>query len=107
MERGELGLTARWPWLVAFCFGLLHGFGFAGALSAIGLPRGDVPLALFAFNAGVELGQLAFVGLAFLAWAAARRLPLPRSLAERARPLASRAIGVMAAFWLFERLAAF
>ena len=61
LERGEIGLTARWPWVVAFAFGLLHGFGFASALSDIGLPQGDIPLALFAFNVGVECGQLAFV----------------------------------------------
>ena len=63
LERGEIGLTARWPWVVAFTFGLLHGFGFASALSDIGLPQGDIPLALFAFNLGVECGQLAFVAV--------------------------------------------
>src|SRR4029453_6533430 len=61
-RRGEFSLTARWPWVIAFCFGLLHGFGFAGALSELGLPRGDIPLALLSFNIGVELGQLAFIG---------------------------------------------
>src|SRR4029453_14322306 len=63
MRRGESSLTARWPWVIAFCFGLLHGFGFAGALSEIGLPRGDVPLALFAFNVGVGVGQLRVHGV--------------------------------------------
>ena len=63
LRRGQIGWTARWPWLVAFCFGLLHGFGFASALMDLGLPRGDIPLALFAFNVGVECGQLLFVGL--------------------------------------------
>ena len=60
-RAGQPSLTARWPWLVAFSFGLLHGFGFASALSEIGLPRGDIPLALFTFNVGVEIGQLAFI----------------------------------------------
>jgi hypothetical protein len=59
--RGQTSLTIRQPWVVAFAFGLLHGFGFASALSEIGLPRGDIPLALFMFNVGVELGQLAIV----------------------------------------------
>ena len=61
LRRGEASLTARWPWVVAFSFGLLHGFGFASALTEIGLPRGDIPLALFAFNVGVETGQLIFI----------------------------------------------
>ena len=63
-DRGTGGLTARKPWLAAFTFGLLHGFGFAGALSQIGLPTGDVPLALLAFNLGVEAGQIAFIAAA-------------------------------------------
>src|SRR5580765_8186753 len=62
-DRGAPSLTAQWPWLVAFSFGLLHGFGFASALTDIGLPQGDIPLALFAFNVGVECGQLAFVAV--------------------------------------------
>src|SRR5262249_12911818 len=72
-ERGVVGLTARWPWLVAFTFGLLRGFGFASALSDIGLPQGDIPLALFAFNVGVECGQLAFVGAVLVILAVMRR----------------------------------
>ena len=61
LQRGQASLTAKWPWVVAFSFGLLHGFGFAGALDEIGLPQGDIPLALFAFNVGVEVGQLIFI----------------------------------------------
>ena len=61
LERGQPSMTAQWPWIVAFTFGLLHGFGFASALTEVGLPRGDIPLALFAFNVGVELGQLMFI----------------------------------------------
>ena len=84
LRRGEPSLTARWPWVVAFWFGLLHGFGFAGALSELGLPRGDIPLALFAFNVGVELGQLAFIAAVLGCLAIVRRVAFLRSL-ERAR----------------------
>jgi hydrogenase/urease accessory protein HupE len=107
VRRGRPSLTARWPWMVAFAFGLLHGFGFAGALTAIGLPRNDLPLALFAFNAGVELGQLLFIGVVLGLLALARRLQLPRPLSRHALPVASYAIGTAAAFWFAERLAGF
>jgi hydrogenase/urease accessory protein HupE len=60
-QRGEPSLTTTWPWAIAFLFGLLHGLGFASALIDIGLPQGDVPIALLAFNIGVEVGQLAFI----------------------------------------------
>ena len=62
-RRGRSGITAQAPWIVAFAFGLLHGFGFAGALSEVGLPQGHIPLALLFFNVGVELGQLLFIGM--------------------------------------------
>ena len=58
---GAEGLTARAPWVVAFAFGLLHGLGFAGALSEVGFPEGSIPLALLFFNVGVEIGQLLFI----------------------------------------------
>jgi hydrogenase/urease accessory protein HupE len=61
--RGETSLTIRRPWLVAFAFGLLHGFGFASGLTTTGMARSGIPQALLWFNVGVELGQLAFVGL--------------------------------------------
>ena len=60
-RRGKPSLAARWPWLIAFCFGLLHGFGFAGALAEVGLPHHAIPVALLFFNLGVEIGQLVFV----------------------------------------------
>ena len=66
-QRGQADLSSRYPWLIAFLFGLLHGFGFGGALREIGLPQKDVPLALLTFNLGVEAGQLIFVALALAA----------------------------------------
>jgi hydrogenase/urease accessory protein HupE len=106
-RRGEVGLTARWPWLVAFSFGLLHGFGFASALLDVGLPQGDIPLALFAFNVGVECGQLAFVAVVLSLAALARRSRLAARVERYASQAAPYAIGTLAAFWLFERLARF
>ncbi len=107
LERGELGLTARWPWVVAFTFGLLHGFGFASALSDIGLPQGDIPLALFAFNVGVECGQLAFVAVVASLVALLRRVWLGVPIERYTLRAAPYAIGTLAAFWFFERLAKF
>ncbi|MGD2166646.1 MAG: HupE/UreJ family protein [Gammaproteobacteria bacterium] len=94
-------LAERAPWIVAFSFGLLHGLGFAGALSEIGLPENAIPLSLLFFNVGVEIGQLAFVAcILALGWAA-RTLSVrgPDWLAQ----LAAYAIGSVAALWLFER----
>jgi hydrogenase/urease accessory protein HupE len=107
LQRGEQSLTARWPWVVAFCFGLLHGFGFASALSDIGLPRGDIPVALFAFNVGVELGQIAFIAAVLGTIALARRLTLAASIERYALRAAPFGIGALAAFWFFDRLAGF
>jgi len=99
--RGRPGLTARRPWVVAFTFGLLHGLGFAGALSEVGLPQNAIPLALFFFNVGVELGQLLFVAafaVAALVIAQAHIL-WPRWL-EMAPAYA---IGSIAMFWVLQR----
>ena len=106
LHHGKGSLTSRWPWVVAFSFGLLHGFGFAGGLTAVGLPPGDIPLALFAFNVGVELGQLAFIAAVLGVTSLARRTPLSR-LKNQALPVTARAIGILAAFWFFQRLAGF
>ena len=73
-RQGRPGLTERAPWVVAFTFGLLHGFGFAGALSEIGLPQLDIPLALFSFNVGVEIGQLLFIAVGVRVVAVARQV---------------------------------
>ena len=107
LRRGETSLTARWPWVVAFCFGLLHGFGFAGALSEIGLPKGDIPLALFAFNGGVELGQLAFIGVVLGALWVARRSSHLLGVERRVIQAAPYALGAMASFWFVERVVSF
>ena len=61
-------MTERWPWVVSFTFGLLHGFGFAGALSEVGLPQTAIPVALLFFNVGVEIGQLLFIAAVVAAW---------------------------------------
>jgi hydrogenase/urease accessory protein HupE len=96
-------LIRRSPWLVALGFGLLHGFGFAGALAETGLPPGDIPLALFSFNIGIEIGQLAFVAAVLGAgWLAAHFAP---GVAGRLRRPAIYAMGILAAFWCFERTA--
>lgn len=94
-------LSERIPWVVAFGFGLLHGFGFAGALREIGLPGGDVPTALLTFNLGVEAGQLAIV------FATAALLALLRRFAAAYYPLLNRiaayGIGTISAYWFIER----
>jgi hypothetical protein len=93
----------RQPWLVAGLFGLLHGLGFAGALAEVGLPQEEIPAALFAFNVGIELGQLAFVltvlGIAALAGSRLRGAP-----AWLAR-VPAYGIGSLAAYWCIERSA--
>jgi hydrogenase/urease accessory protein HupE len=104
-ERGQVSLTAKWPWLVAFSFGLLHGFGFASALTEIGLPQGDIPLALFAFNVGVETGQLIFIAVVLGALRCVRLTKVPIAVERHARLITTYAIGIMAAYWFIERLA--
>lgn len=105
MKPGERRLSEAYPWLVAFSFGLLHGFGFAGALQEIGLPQKDVPLALLAFNIGVEAGQLVFVAVVLLAYAGIRILTsLPLA---PARTAAAYAIGTTASVWFLARVATF
>jgi hypothetical protein len=97
-------ITQCYPWLVAFSFGLLHGLGFAGALAEVDLPHGEIPLALFSFNIGVECGQLAFIATAlsviFLGRIALRHTPI------WAPHVAAYGIGCTASYWVFERLAA-
>jgi hydrogenase/urease accessory protein HupE len=99
-------LTHRYPWVIAFTFGLLHGMAFAGALAEVGLPAGAIPLSLFLFNVGVEIGQLLFVSAAIGAIFALRLLwPLiPAKVAIFMRALPPYIIGSFAAFWFIGRV---
>ena len=113
-RRGKPSPTARLPWLVAFSFGLLHGFGFAGALAEVGLPQHAISLALLFFNVGVEIGQLIFVAavlsLISLVHHVASKLLEPARIQQsldRLDMTVAYAIGVMAAYWLIERTTAF
>ncbi len=107
----EKRLTERYPWAVAFAFGLLHGLGFARALLEVGLPQGDVPLALLAFNLGVEAGQILFIAVVLaLGTALSRLYPAARAqLAPGSGGLGAvaYAVGTLAAFWVVERVAGF
>ena len=107
-------MTEQWPWVVSFMFGLLHGFGFAGALSEVGLPQTAIPVALLFFNVGVEIGQLLFVA------AAVAFIACGRKIGERFRPMTFEsgsltglrllppyAIGSVAMFWVIQRIAGF
>ena len=100
--RGETSFTIRHPWVVAFAFGLLHGFGFASALTGAGLPRRELPLALVTFNIGVELGQLGFIGLILALERSFRILEIrwPRWL--QAAP--AYAVGSLGAYWTIQRV---
>ena len=113
-RKGQPGLTEQWPWVVSFTFGLLHGFGFAGALSEVGLPQTAIPVALLFFNVGVEIGQLLFVA------AAVAFIACGRKIGERFRPMTfdsasltglrlvpPYAIGSVAMFWVIQRIAGF
>lgn len=103
--QGRPGLTERAPWIVAFSFGLLHGFGFAGALAEVGLPQAAIPLALLTFNVGVEVGQLLFVAAVLvLQYAGARVF---QSEAKWLPVATAYGVGSIAAFWTIERIAGF
>ncbi len=104
-RKGRTGITERRPWVAAFLFGLLHGFGFAGALSEVGLPQKDIPVALLSFNIGVEFGQILFIlGVVFLGMIIRRILVMwPRWCWQ----IPAYGIGSMASFWAIERVAGF
>ncbi len=99
--RGETSFTIRHPWVVAFAFGLLHGFGFATGLTAMGLPTNEVPLALLLFNVGVEIGQIAFVVLIVLLERSFRVLEVVWPRWAHAFP--GYAVGSLGAFWTIQR----
>jgi hydrogenase/urease accessory protein HupE len=103
MKPGEWRLSERYPWVVAFAFGLLHGFGFAGALKEIGLPQSDVPLSLLMFNLGVEAGQLIFVTAVLVVLRTAGALGMMQP--ARARQFGAYMIGTAAMLWLVSRIA--
>lgn len=92
----------RFPWVMAFSFGLLHGLGFAGALAEVGLPVGEIPMALFSFNMGIESGQLAFIALVFFIQKLGSEISLPRYF--KRMEFTIYIIGSLSAYWFFERL---
>ncbi len=98
----RMTLARRWPAMLAFLFGLVHGLGFAGALKEIGLPQNYLPTALLTFNVGVEIGQLMTVATAWLVWRLLRRWPM----VELGRRPALYGIGSMAAYWSWSRVVA-
>jgi len=104
-RAGRPGITKRWPWVVAFTFGLLHGFGFAGALAQVGLPQKEIPLALLMFNVGVEAGQIFFIivvlGLLQLVKRFVANPP------QWTVPVTAYGIGGIASFWVIERVNGF
>ena len=108
-RQGRYSMTQHYPWVVAFTFGLLHGFGFAGALAEVGLPQSSIPIALLFFNVGVEIGQLLFVGAVLAVIAAGCRAGHRLRLSQPAWiwRVAPYAVGGLASFWLVERIAAF
>ena len=95
------GLFEKYPWWLAGGFGLLHGMGFAGALAEIGLPQNNVPLALFAFNVGIEMGQIAFVLLMLVIWRFARQFITVEP--ARLLPVPVYILGGLSAMWCIER----
>lgn len=102
-SHGQTSFTIAHPWVVAFAFGLLHGFGFASALTSAGLPRVELPLALVSFNVGVELGQVGFVCIVLALEASFRVLEVrwPRWV----QALPAYTVGSLGAFWTIQRLA--
>jgi hydrogenase/urease accessory protein HupE len=115
VAQGKPSFTARSPWIVAFIFGLLHGFGFAGALREVGLPQKDIPLALLFFNVGVEAGQIIFIVAVVALFSLVSRLLPGRAAAEGGpwhaeqliRVPVAYLVGSVAAFWVIERVVGF
>lgn len=105
VNRGQFSLTAQYPWIVAFVFGLLHGFGFAGALINVGLPQNEIPLALLMFNVGVELGQLLFITAILVLIMALKKVRA--EWPAWAYQVPAYGIGGIAALWFIERVNGF
>jgi hydrogenase/urease accessory protein HupE len=108
-RQGRIGLTERFPWIVAFTFGLLHGFGFASALSEVGLPQSAIPAALLFFNVGVEIGQLFFIASIFAVTVLARQAAQRIGASQPAWVwrIPAYAIGSVSAFWVIQRISVF
>ena len=102
--RGQTSFTIRHPWVVAFAFGLLHGFGFASGLATLGLPRNEIPLALLLFNIGVEIGQLAFVVVVIALERAYAVLEVRWT--RWAQLVPGYVVGVAGAYWTIDRTGA-
>jgi hydrogenase/urease accessory protein HupE len=105
LQQGKQVTTAKYPWIVAFTFGLLHGFGFAGALTEVGLPQLDIPMALASFNIGVELGQLGFVLVSLVILRMIKLIPYQQPVWLKKVPVYM--IGSIAAMWTIERVLSF
>ena len=103
-KRGKDGFAWHYPWLVSFLFGLLHGLGFASALQDVGLPENNIPLALFLFNTGVEIGQFVFVFVMLLVVAGFKRFSF--SFPKWVYKIPAYLIGTMAMYWFIERVVA-
>jgi hydrogenase/urease accessory protein HupE len=102
VQRGETSLTIRHPWVVAFVFGLLHGFGFASGLTALGLPHAEVPWALVSFNVGVEIGQLFFLAIILLLERSFVVLEIRWPRWAKSAPCYT--VGSLGAFWTIQRV---
>jgi hydrogenase/urease accessory protein HupE len=102
-KRGQTSLTIEHPWVIAFAFGLLHGFGFASGLTSLGLSRSEIPPALLLFNVGVEIGQLMFVGIILSLEKSFRVLDVHWS--RWAQWIPAYAVGGLGAFWTIQRVA--
>lgn len=105
VKKGLPSITAKYPWSIAMIFGLFHGLGFAGALSEIGLPPHEIPIALLMFNLGVEAGQIMFLAVALLAKVLILKLSIPWP--EWSWKVLPYAIGSLAAFWVLQRTLSF
>jgi len=100
-ERGKTSLTIRNPWVVSFGFGIIHGLGFAGGLTALGLPRSEIPLALLFFNIGVEIGQLLFILMVLMVVYSLRKMEW--RIPDWGHPVPAYIIGSLAMFWFIGR----
>ncbi len=108
-RQGRPGVTQRFPWIVSFTFGLLHGLGFASALAEVGLPQNSIPLALLFFNVGVQIGQLIFIAAVLVLIAAGTQLAASMRIRGPSWlwHVPPYAIGGLASYWVFERVAGF